>query len=1142
MSTDLKLKLKIDTREANRALEAVHDLATKEAQDIQNQSLAAETAEQVTAAIEKLDQMADTAKEKLAETKQSIKDIGNELSKQAQTIADRVRKEFAEGQMKLTKEELDRGIHSFKDKYGTEDLNEAIHNAQVAELTEIENKLNDCVDAQRRYNNEIADAEKLRGAMVGKEKAMLPYSGRSYGNAFARSLEQSLRRIPSIISGAFRKGLNLAKRAASSLFSYLTRGMRSSFLGAGSAIDMITGRLGKWGIAMLGVRSAFTGLRKAVSAYMSENEDVANRLTSIWTSLGNLLGPLINWVTDKVLYLIGVLNGLLNVLFGVNLKVKQVGSSASGTGSALSGAGAAAKEASKELSAFDEINKLSDPSSSSGGGSGGSGSGGSGSYVDMEPIDIGLKDLIEKGDWEGVGKLFANKLNTLTSQADKWINSKFKPWAKKFAKNLGDGINGFVEEYNWDVLGTTIADGMMAIVNAANTFLTTTKWEELGTKIGTAVSSWFSGMDWDSVATMFANKLNAWIKTVKGFVTTIFNGDNAVRIGETIASAVATWFDTVSWADIAKTITTGFNGAVTALKTLVKDEKTITSIKTALQTLVDGLDDLDVSGLAETLSDAVINGLDILSDSGVLYKAGEKIGEFLGNIKWGNLLKSALNASWALMKGAWDGFWSGDHANELAGIIVGALAAKLALKKVMANISVSLGKVATDSTASAAESNALKSAIEGFLSLGPGTMFAWTAAGLTLAIALAVTYDITQMGDANKAVRDDVEASKNAGIDYNEILKRNNGDVEKAQKEYLEKIQKWRQEIKIPVTAVADKFDDDISKKDKKVNNATADATEVKDSIPKKNKKIDSFAGELTSYSDGINTNKNLSGFGAKVTTFNDKIDTTKHPKKLGGYQANITNGVDKINTKKTPKLLGGYSANITTGKNSIKYKWLDYGADIKKDYNSIPDKDRWLKYGADLVKDYDSIDTKSLDYTANLKYVTDALTDNQKTISVTAKISKMKNEMGITLAGGGILIGNRWQNIQAYASGGAQRFGQLFVAREAGPELVGTIGGHSAVMNNNQIVSSVAAGVANAVSGVLANGLIVRPAAPAGNYTSSLDPDSADIDSLMERFAEVLAKKLSIEGGVVQLNIDGKKVTEAVNVWNKKLSFAGNM
>ena len=43
-----------------------------------------------------------------------------------------------------------------------------------------------------------------------------------------------------------------------------------------------------------------------------------------------------------------------------------------------------------------------------------------------------------------------------------------------------------------------------------------------------------------------------------------------------------------------------------------------------------------------------------------------------------------------------------------------------------------------------------------------------------------------------------------------------------------------------------------------------------------------------------------------------------------------------------------------------------------------------------------------------------------------------------------------------------------MFVAREAGPELVGRIGNSTTVMNNDQIVSAVASGVAKAVSSVM--------------------------------------------------------------------------
>lgn len=45
-------------------------------------------------------------------------------------------------------------------------------------------------------------------------------------------------------------------------------------------------------------------------------------------------------------------------------------------------------------------------------------------------------------------------------------------------------------------------------------------------------------------------------------------------------------------------------------------------------------------------------------------------------------------------------------------------------------------------------------------------------------------------------------------------------------------------------------------------------------------------------------------------------------------------------------------------------------------------------------------------------------------------------------------------------ASGGIVPSGQMFIAREAGPELVGTMGGHTAVANNQQIVTGIYEGV----------------------------------------------------------------------------------
>lgn len=75
----------------------------------------------------------------------------------------------------------------------------------------------------------------------------------------------------------------------------------------------------------------------------------------------------------------------------------------------------------------------------------------------------------------------------------------------------------------------------------------------------------------------------------------------------------------------------------------------------------------------------------------------------------------------------------------------------------------------------------------------------------------------------------------------------------------------------------------------------------------------------------------------------------------------------------------------------------------------------------------------------------------------------------GITIGGGGS-SGGASHHGGKFASGGFPQEGQLFLAREAGPELVGTMGGHTAVANNDQIVEGISQGVYGAVLAAMSN------------------------------------------------------------------------
>lgn len=66
--------------------------------------------------------------------------------------------------------------------------------------------------------------------------------------------------------------------------------------------------------------------------------------------------------------------------------------------------------------------------------------------------------------------------------------------------------------------------------------------------------------------------------------------------------------------------------------------------------------------------------------------------------------------------------------------------------------------------------------------------------------------------------------------------------------------------------------------------------------------------------------------------------------------------------------------------------------------------------------------------------------------------------------------------NLRWYATGGFPAAGEMFIARESGPEMVGRMGKKSAVANNNQIVEGIKAGVFEAVMDAFeASGILER-------------------------------------------------------------------
>lgn len=246
---------------------------------------------------------------------------------------------------------------------------------------------------------------------------------------------------------------------------------------------------------------------------------------------------------------------------------------------------------------------------------------------------------------------------------------------------------------------------------------------------------------------------------------------------------------------------------------------------------------------------------------------------------------------------------------------------------------------------------------------------------------------------------------------------------------------------KVSVTAEITSASDKLSAKNKKLKGFTADLEKNKDNIAAKNKSLKNYTANLSNNKDGIKLgDKSLSNYLANISKNKDKIKSSD--KTLGNYTASLTGNKDKIPDKY--KRVSNYTAELIANKDKIKRsdKTLDHftGTLTRVTDNIKPANKRLGGFTALITSFVNRIKNAVLDFTARL----------------TGKSTKK--------ADGGVFSGGSWKPIKKYAVGGLPNMGQMFVAREAGPELVGTLGGHTAVMNNDQIVQSVSDGVYRAV------------------------------------------------------------------------------
>ena len=717
-----------------------------------------------------------------------------------------------------------------------------------------------------------------------------------------------------------------------------------------------------------GIKEGFENIRNYSSAINSEMNSIENSLLYVknaWAAafapIVSVVRPYINYLLDAIAAALNAIGRLMALLTGKGFAVQAVklsdamyeaGKAGNAAAGGTSKAAKAAEDYKKTIMSFDQLHVLNAQDSGSGGsGGGGGGGGGAGGGLNVNDMFTtvslagAFKDAIDAEDWEELGRLMAEKVNSAFLKLDElisWENIGDKITKKITA--LTTTLNSLVDNINWEQIGRTFGSGINTLVNTWNLFFDNFDFVNLGTKIAEGVNGLFNRVDWNELGRAVTQKFKALWETISGFVKTLNWGAIGTSIGEFLNGALKN----ISLPDIGATIGRAVSGLAIAIKdfTLTFDwDEAVEQVKGFIVNLLKEINASDLLDSISELAGKIVGGLsDVLSDAEVLEQLktfASKIGEKLGSLEWvgylADLALAIVEALEKLLSGLLEGF--------VAGLLI--------------KMGVSPEK--------AQEAFADKDAFE--------------------------TYNLT--GDARYLP---------GGEFYNKA-----------------KVQE--------VTALYTHAEDNLTKQDKTIYGITVVEQHGRQNLPQEDMTLYGFNADLSLFHDGIKpTTKKVNGFNALLVDKTDKL--TAEQKKINNFWALTTQFRDNIKAK--DKTINNATANAN------------------KFTNTVADKDKKINVNANATK-----------FNNSLGY--------RPSIDVTAKIVKLNMIGGlignaISNAGGGVLTGGGWKPITRYASGGNPQSAELFMAREAGPELVGRLGSRTAVMNNDQIVSSVADGVKRAV------------------------------------------------------------------------------
>lgn len=443
---------------------------------------------------------------------------------------------------------------------------------------------------------------------------------------------------------------------------------------------------------------------------------------TIGQGLISAITPAIHALNVLMKYLIAAANAFRNFMYtlfgkvapaakGISTGLGGLGDDAdnlaTGADNAASGLGDAAdnaKKLKKELSVlpFDELNQLNkqtETPKTPTGGSGGGGVGGGSGLDDLLGFDVDqltggnktadainkwakkIKDAFLNHDWYGVGATLADMLNTGLAKLYGVLNSpKLKRAIDHFTSAIAQGINGFVDNFDWELLGRVAGSAINRLVQLFNGLAEKIDWRDIGSGIARGVNGLLDEVDWVKLGNAIGNGIMIPWRMANGFVHDL----DWAKLGRSIGDLINGANQKISWKLVADTLATGINGAFTALNSFVAsvDWKSLAdNIVSGINTF---LEETDWAANAKALNNFIQHLLDTLVDIAkrTNWEAlGNAIGTSLQNINWGAIVTKVATILWEAFSGIVKGMYKTP-----AGAIAATLALAVGAVKTIAGI------------------------------------------------------------------------------------------------------------------------------------------------------------------------------------------------------------------------------------------------------------------------------------------------------------------------------------------------------------------------------------------------------------------------------------------------------------------------